>query len=112
MWIKSDNQWININHIAYFTIQEDMSCLREGIYDVYAHLNMTVTKFTPDSSAYDENPPTPYTTAYEIRVFSGTEDECKAYVTEKTYLQQAYHWLTHLAAGLLGGLVIFLIQKN
>lgn len=110
MWIKCEHTWVNINHITHFSIQEDYSPLRR-MCDVYAHLSIGVTKLTPDFRVYGGNPPTPYTTAYEILVFSGTIEECRQYVTEKTFLQQAYHWLTHLAAGLLGGLVIWLIQR-
>ena len=82
------------------------------VHDVYAHLPFGITKLSRgDRALGGTNLPTPYTTAYEIRVFSGTRDQCQEYVTEKTLLQQTYHWLTHLAAGLLGGLVVWLIQR-
>ena len=110
-WIKSADRWININHITRFSIQTDMEPLQRGLYNVYAHLSIGITKLSPDFRAYGGSPPTPYETAYEIHVFSGTRSECQDYVTEKTLLQQTYHWLTHLAAGLLGGLVIWLTQR-
>ena len=111
MWIRSDNQWINMNHITHFTIQYVYDDYSSDQNKVYAHLTFEMTKLTPDHRAYGGPPPTQYTTPYEILVFSGTIEECQQYVTEKTLLQQAYHWLTHLAAGLLGGLVIWLIQR-
>ena len=111
MWIRSDDQWINMNHITHFTIQYDSHHLSREQHNVYAHLTFEMTKLTPDYRAYGGGPPTEYTTAYEILVFNGTIEECQQYVTEKTLLQQTYHWLTHLVAGLLGGLVIWLIQR-
>ena len=108
MWIKSDTTWININHITHFSIQQDFEPLRRGVYEVYAHLSIGITKLSPDSRAYGGSPPTPYETAYEILVFSGTKDECETYVREKTFVQQGYHWLSHLGAGLLGGLLTLL----
>ena len=100
-----------MNQITHFTIQYDFDHFSREEHNVYAHLTFEMTKLTPDDRAYGGDPPTPYTTAYEIPVFSGTREECQQYVTEKTLLQQTYHWLTHLVAGLLGGLVIWLIQR-
>lgn len=111
-WINSGDRWINVNHITHFTIQQNFDSSSRKLYDVYAHLSIGVTKLSRDFRAYGGDPPTPYETAYEIHVFSGTRDQCQEYVTEKTLLQQTYHWLTHLAAGLLGGLVILLIKSN
>ena len=115
MWLKSDeaDTWININHVTHFTIEQyydPYSGIYPDLYEVSAHLNMAITKLSPDFAAYGGNPPTPYTEAYDICVFRGTEEECQTYVTEKTALQQAYHWLSHLVAGLLGGLIIYLLK--
>ena len=109
MWIRSNDQWINMNHITHFTIRYGDDDYSRDQHNVYAHFTFEMTKLTPDYRAYGGGPPTPYTTAYEILVFSGTIEECQQYVTEKTLLQQTYHWLTHLAAGILGGLLTLLI---
>lgn len=98
-----------MNHITHFTIQYGDDDYSRDQHNVYAHLTFEMTKLTRDYRAYGGGPPTPYTTAYEILVFSGTIEECQQYVTEKTLLQQTYHWLTHLAAGIFGGLLTLLI---
>ena len=77
-----------MNHITHFTIQygyDDDHSSRK-LHNVYAHLTFEMTKLTQDYRAYGGGPPTPYTTAYEIHVFSGTIEECQQYVTGKTLL--------------------------
>ena len=114
MWIRCGNYgWINMNHITHFTIQQDSGHpFHRHLYHVYAHLSIGITKLSPDNRMFGGDPPTPYASTYEIPVFTGTAEACETYVKERTFVQQGYYWLSHLAAGLIGGLITLLIKTN
>ena len=136
-FIESENKEkrINVNHIVSFDLHEsnpnwfkvhykieydEARKISRKHYGVFAVLVNTKTErdiphFRSESemdlyyhSQYNINPDL-YDSAIGVCVYQGTLEECKTYIQEQQNLLEMRYWLSHLFAGILGGLITLLL---
>ena len=136
-FIESHNKEkrINVNHIVSFDLHEsnpnwfkvhnkieydEARKISRKHYGVFAVLANTKTErdmphFRSESemdsyyySKYNMNPDL-YDSAIGVCVYQGTLEGCKTYIQEQQNLLEMRYWLSHLFAGILGGLITLLL---
>ncbi len=133
--VHNSEKRININHIESFDIHrsnpfwfkvhrnleyEEAEKEANKLHGVFAMLSTTKReidkpRFRSETEIeeyawikYNVNPDL-YDTNKGDLIYEGTLEECKQYIQEQQNLLEMRYWLSHLFAGILGGLVTLVI---
>ena len=117
---ESNPNWFKVHYKIEYDEARKMSCKHHGVFAVLTNTKteIDIPRFRSEAdrdsyfySKYNVNPDL-YGSAVGICVYEGTLEECKTYIQEQQNLLEMRYWLSHLFAGILGGLITLLIRGS
>lgn len=114
---ESNPNWFKVHHRIEYEEARKMSRKHYGVFAVLVNTKTErdIPPFRSESerdsyflSKYNINPDL-FELDIGVCVYQGTLEECQTYIQEQQNLLEMRYWLSHLFAGILGGLITIAI---
>lgn len=126
--IQSNEQWFKVKlkheYKAYESttyshkVEKEARRLHKQTYGVFVviqgHTEKEIARPLTEGdywNLYNVNPPPFLNKNHQLQAFVGTKAECEQYVQELEDKIASRYWLSHLIAGSMGALLVFLLGK-
>ena len=126
--IQSNQQWFKVDLRRKYRedeskpysdkVEKEARRLHKQRYGVFiviqGHTEKEIAKPTTEEERwnfYNVNPPLFLNKDQQLQAFIGTKAECEQYVQELEDKIASRYWLSHLIAGSMGALLVFLLGK-
>ena len=126
--IQSNEQWFKVKLKHEYgeskssgysdKVEKEARRLHKQTYGVFiviqGHIEKEIARPTTEEEVwnfYNVNPPLFLNKNHQLQAFIGTKTECEQYVQELEDKIASRYWLSHLIAGSMGALLVFLLGK-